>query len=78
MARIRPDADALTIARAVTNVQRDNALTADALITLADVTLALLAQVMTLNQAVLDMNANSSSSRIRPGTLSQLRLFRDE
>ena len=77
MARIRQDADAVTIGMAIHNIEKDNHLTADALMTLASVTFALLAQVMTLNQAVLDLNAGLGHP-INQRTKSQLMLFRED
>lgn len=73
MARIRPDADAVTIGSAIRNVQCDTA-APDGVINLADVTLALLAQVMTLNQAVMELQQGKP---VNQGTKSQLLAFRE-
>jgi hypothetical protein len=73
MARIRPDADAVTIGSAIRNVQCDTE-APDGVINLADVTLALLAQVMTLNQAVMELQQGKP---VNHGTKSQLLAFRE-
>jgi len=75
MARIRQDADAVTIGRAIHNVQCDTE-APDGVINLADVTMALLAQVMTLNQAILELQSGGQR-HINPHTKSQLIAFRE-